>query len=165
MAGNKNIYNSTSLECALEVLWRTVAVRLDPDFVTYDLTSISNTQVRLRMTARATAADGRLPIYSGTTDFLINKANLEAIIPRDIVYGGEYPTTFERLRNYLRTSYDFLLEEGEFTVVGSGNTPLTGVTPINVPRDGQGRIYLQALPASRRWIAGGQFQITLTGAP
>lgn len=168
VAGNNTIYNSSSLNCVLELLYRALGVQLDPAFVSY---SLDTTNAVLTITALAQAADGRKGIYSGTTKFNYHKLNLASFVPQDIVYGESYPMTWDRLKTYMKASFDFLLEDGEFYVSGDPNqTPLQpGMTIAVPPNPSNGQIQLIATPAAGRWTAGSPLPLTITasgaGAP
>lgn len=168
VAGNNTIYNSSSLNCVLELLYRALGVQLDPAFVSY---SLDTTNAVLTITALAQAADGRKGIYSGTTKFNYHKLNLGSFVPQDIVYGESYPMTWDRLKTYMKASFDFLLEDGEFYVAGDPNqTPLQpGMTIAVTPNASNGQIQLIATTGAGRWVAGSQLPITITasgaGAP
>ena len=166
MSGIKNIFNSSSLETALELLWRTLGVRLDTDFVNCTVTAVDGSNSRLDVVARATAADGRHGIYSGTTSFPFKKVGLSSLLPTDLSFGGPYPTTFSALQQYLQSSYGLTIDDGEFTVEGlAGDPPLSGDDVIDTQdplsyQPGFG-VTLKALPSSIRWTAGSLLPLEL----
>lgn len=161
MAGFKNVYNSTTLDCALELVWRTLGVKIDRESVDCTVSSVSGEYSRLHLAARSTTADGSVSSYYGMTDFTYRKVDLETILPKDLVYDGEYPTTFERLQQYLKFSYDFNLEEHEFVLVGGSAMPLKAGDVINVAANAQGQIVLSAHVNSGRWLAGTSMRFKL----
>lgn len=164
MSNIKSIYNSTSLACLLELLWISLAVRLDSDFVDYQISHTSGDSGLLTMTARTTASDGRVGIYSGTAQFPFNKMDIEDIFPRDLVYGGVYPVTFERMREYLDQSYDYRLEEFEFYQNSDATQHPLGVGDMfDAAPNVSGDIYLRTTPTAARWRAGSTVRIHLTG--
>lgn len=162
------LYNSSSLNCVQELLYRALGLKLDPAFVSY---SLDATNAILTVTALPQAADGRKGIYTGTVTFPYRKQDLSAIVPKDIVFGESYPMTWDRLKSYLKASYDFLLEDGDFYVQGdSTQTPLMPGATIGVnPNPTNGQIVLVATPQSGRWLAGSTLPLTITasgaGAP
>lgn len=165
MSTIKSIYNSTSLECALELLWLTLGVRLDLDFVSCQLVNVDATQAKLVITALPQAADGRIGIYSGTAEFVYDKMDIRDILPTDLVYGDAYPVSFERLRTYLANSYDYLLEENEFIQDADGTqNPLAAGDLIGLPPDTNGDVFLRTSSASGRWKGGNRIRIHLTSA-
>lgn len=161
MAGSKTLYNSTSLDAVLEALARLWKVTLDPNFATI---TIDTTHALVTVVALPQAADGRKPLYSGSLTIPYVKQDIQRMLPQDIVYGETYPIAYDRLKMYLKSSYDYLVEDGEFYIVGdSQEKPLMpgdiiGVTPDPV----SGRIVLGITPQAGRWRAGGQFPITIT---
>lgn len=161
MATSKTLYNSPTLDCVLELLYRSLGVKLDPDFVQYQL---DTTNAILTITPLAQAADGRQGIYQSSVVFEYDKVDLASVLPQDIVYGETYPIDYDRLKLYLKSSYDYLVEDGEFSIVGdSTNTPLTAGATIGVDPDPvTGKIALQATPGAGRWLQGSQFPITIT---
>lgn len=148
----KTLYNSTALDCALELLYRTRGVKIDRDFATITLEYVSPTQSRLVITAKAQADDGRKGIYTGTQTFLFNKKNLTAVIPTFLVYGSAYPTKFSQLKQYLKATYDIVLDEQEFALVGtSGEPPLQGDDLVGVQLDGSDQFYLKTTDRGGRF--------------
>jgi hypothetical protein len=163
MSTIKSIYNSTALESVLELLWITLGVRFDPDFVTYELVNVDGNKGKLIITARANAADGRLGIYSGTTEFVYDKLDINSILPTDIVYGDTYPMTFEKFRSYLENSYDYLLEEDEFYQVADVTQRPLGVgDKLGMVPDVNEDVYLRTTALSKRWKAGATVRLHLT---
>ena len=151
----KTLYNSTALECALELLYRTRGVRIDPDFATITLESVNATQARLVIVAKTNADDGRRGIYTGTTYFPFERKQILDLLPTFLIYSSVYPTTFQNLRTNLRGTYDFLLEEGEFALQGvAGDVPLTNASELGVQLDSDRQIYLRVLSSSGRWVPG-----------
>lgn len=156
----KTLYNSTALDCALELLYRTRGVKIDRDFVTITLEYVSPTQSRLVLTAKAQADDGRKGIYTGTQTFLFNKKNLGAILPTFLVYGSVYPTRFDQLKQYLKATYDILLDEEEFSLVGAiGDVPLKGQDMLGVQLDHDNKFYLKTTQKSGRFPPNQQMAI------
>ena len=156
MAGSKTVYNSTTLDCALELVWRTLGVRIDRNSADCSVVSVNGEYSKLNVVARPTAVDGSLTDYYGHSEFTYRKVDLESILPKDLVYDGEWPTTFERLQQFLKFSYDFWLEENEFVLQDSASSaPLKAGDTISLPSATVTEIVLTAHTNSGRWQAGG----------
>lgn len=161
MSGSKSIYNSSTLDCALEVLWRTMGVRIDQTSANCSVQAVDGEFSKLTVAAKAQADNGSLSSYYGTSEFSFRKLDLESILPTDLAYDGEYPAPFQRLQEFFFFSYDFVLESGEFVLEGGSTTPLVPTDIINLAANSEGQIVLVATVNSGRWKVGSRIRIKL----
>ena len=163
MSSILSIYTASPLQFALELLWVTQAVKIDPEFADITIVNIDGQRAKLRTVAKPNAADGRVPKYKGINEFVYRKISLPSIFPRDLVYGDSRPIRFDQLRAYMLASYDYRLEEGEFSQVGDPQQrPLVSGMTLTVAPDAGGFIYLRTTPQASRWVAGENIRIRLT---
>lgn len=157
----RNLYNSTAAEIATELLWRGHGYVLDVNSAVITVTSDDPTLATVSIDARPQAIDGSRSAYNGTTTFRYQKVSLASVIPHDLVFDGAYPVTFARLQQYLRYTYDFIVEENQFRLEGGSATPLVAATLIDLPPNGDGELVLVATNSSVKWVSGGRLRLRL----
>lgn len=159
-----NLFNATSLQSALELLWRTQGVRLDLDHVDLELTSVDAISSNLKITARPIALNGAIGKYSGEANFPFLKADIDLLIPEDIVFGDSYPTTFSKMKTGMFQLYGLLVEENELVQeLDPTLTPLKEGSSITAVLDVNNRMHLLVTEQSKRWKAGGRIRVKITG--
>lgn len=159
MAGTKTIYNSTGLECGLEVLERRMGVRIDRNSADCAVVAMDGNLARLNIVSKPVQVDGSISTYIGDADFTYHKLDLNSILPDDLAFDLPYPTTFEKLQAFLKFSFDFLIEENEFTIEGGSTVPLKAGDAISVPANAQGQLVLRVHANSCRWKVGGALRM------
>ncbi len=159
-----SLYSASGVECALELLWRTMGVRLDPTAVICSTESTDAENARLILQSRTQTTDGRPAVYSGQSEFHYRKFPLPTILPHDLAYDGEYPLSFTRLQTFMKFSYDFKMEENEFALEkpdGQLTAPLKTGDTIEGPLHSQNYLVLRVTEHSTRWIAGGAMRLKM----
>lgn len=114
MAGTKNVYNSDPLEIVIEALEKSFGIQLQRDYVTLSLTPISGSSTLVTISPKT--VNGFSP-YVDPISLTVNKLNLQAFLPKDMCYSGQYPITFTLLTNFMLASYGLLVRSGEWELV------------------------------------------------
>lgn len=165
MAGTKTIFNATGLECFVELLAREHGFVLDPLFHTRSVESVTATEVVMRVTGLAQGPSQLPGKYRNSFNYRYKKVALSRIIPPDLSYSGQYPTTARSLFAALTFSHDLLFEDSDLALLTNGRViPLTGDTPINIQPGADAALHLQVRNSSLRFVGGEQFNLFITTA-
>ena len=157
----RNLYNSNAAEIAAELLWRGHGYALDVNSAVIAVSSNDTALATASIAARPQAVDGSRSADNGTTTFRYQKLALESVIPRDLVFDGAYPVTFARLQQYLRYTYDFIIEENQFRLEGGSATSLVAATLVDLPPNSDGELVLVATNNSVKWVSGSRLRLRL----
>lgn len=160
MAGPKTIYNSTGMECLLDLLIREQGVVFSPDFMTIDDPVCTATECTTMLRGAETSETTGTSLHYGSAPFSYSKYDLLARLPPDIVFSATYPCTPEDFYIGLASTYDLRFEPGDLSVVtGSAEVPLDNIPILGTAPDVKNRIQLRTRNTSRRWVGGKSFSI------
>lgn len=165
MAGSKTIYNSTPMECFVELMIREHGAVFDPNFVTTVVQQVTRSTITYRMTGRATSPIGLPGRWRGTKDYRYKKCNLGQVVPTDLSYGGLYPVTAQALFAELSRTYDLQFDDTDLSLVApQGPVELKNGYVVAIQPNATGALTLRTRDSSQRFIGNQSFNLLITGA-
>ncbi|QVD49365.1 hypothetical protein LUCX_295 [Xanthomonas phage vB_XciM_LucasX] len=160
MAGTKNLYNADPQEVLLEAIQQKTGVVLQMNYLTATVTPISGTQTRVRFEPKL--VNGYCP-YVDPIELVIDKLNLQSRLPKDMVYNGTWPATFETLALFMINSYGLLVLPDEWELVSNGTTvPMKGGQAVSPTLGGDRYVSLRTTTQHPLFVAGMTFQMFVT---
>lgn len=112
------------------------------------------------------SSSGTISQYTGSMVFPYQKRNLSALLPYQLIFQLPYPTNWGAIKTYFQQTYNILLEDGEFEVIGNSLIgSLSDYDTVDAAPDGNNQtVEFTALPSSGRFTAGSTFSMVCTAA-
>lgn len=138
-----------------------VAVDILTNWVDY---TIADSEVTV--SSNSFSSSGAIGQYTGSVVFPYQKRNLSALLPYQLIFPLPYPTNWGAIKTYFQQTYNIVLEDGEFEVVG--NTLVGALSNYDTvdaaPDINTQTVEFTALLSSGRFIGGSTFSIVCTAS-
>lgn len=160
-AGGKSLFSAPIDVCGKELIKRQIGIDVDPNQMEIISVSLNGRLGKFIIRGKSTS----LLSWSGSSEFLYEKAALDEILPDVLTLNIDYPLTFPVLQQSIRTTYGFELSSGVYRM-GSPTGPILGPSSVvNVPLGQNGTLSLYPDLLSKRWRYGSPLNLRFLQTP
>lgn len=159
--GAKSLFSAAIDDCGKELIKRQIGIEVDSNQMEVIAVPLGGRLGKFLVRGKSTS----LMSWSGSSEFLYEKAALDEVLPDILTLNIDYPLTFPVLQQALRATYGFELSSGVFRL-GSSSGPLLGPSSLlDTPLGANGTLSLFPDVLAKRWRYGSPLNLRFLQTP